>query len=557
MAFIVPKFRRDSWYGRLYRHAYGADRGWLVRLKLAGSIGFDYAPCPEFPADASEAERIGARVDWRRRADENYARSLAFLHLPPSVQPFVEDGPKVSICPTFWKIVFAMLVYCPIFAIRAIGHAIVGALRATFTAIATAFRWTGRRFGRPLAWAGASAFVCAGSAAFIWWVGTMSYFVTGQLMPRQGISTLDALAQEEAAKRIVEREELRQEYLRECARTIQCDVEYAANRSWQPDLDCSSSCDTPPRISHEEYARRCVGHDELRLAAIEAVEQGDLDCARSSWEFGRLFPTDAERKALAMQIASGLRTQFADELGKETLARERRIAEARKRDLEVVGVVTVELLPLVQDPRSLYERFHQMCDDSYNGTTWFAQSRSIDGMTNATCATLAGLFGDQIDDAKSAIRWQGLKETTRAGAPLAAKIGGVMLGVILLLGLLIFALERYGQPLLRGIEWFFERVLGPGLKWLAIIVFAPIWAPALYLVWPALKAMGRAWLLVWNFGPVAFVRHAFASVFTGIGAGIRWFFVAVWQIAVDTWHLIRAFASARWHQLCPFIEWTP
>ena len=212
MAFIVPKFRRESWYGRLYLRAYGTDRGWVVRLKrMTFSTGFGYAPCPEFPAGTPEAETIGATVDWCRRVVEAYDRSLAFLMAPPPVQPFVEDGPPCSICPTFWKIVFALLVYCPIVALRWAWRALMSAIRATLAAIASAFRWTGRRFGRPLAWASAGACVLAmyGGLLYGSWVGssaTAEYWLVTE--PRIEVQRAEAREQLER-----EREQLRQVYL--------------------------------------------------------------------------------------------------------------------------------------------------------------------------------------------------------------------------------------------------------------------------------------------------------------------------------------------------------
>ncbi|MDO8622236.1 MAG: hypothetical protein Q7R80_03315 [bacterium] len=563
MAFIVPRFRRESWYGRLYLRAYGEDRGWLVRLKrMTFSTGFEYAPYPTLTGDMSEAEQLMTLCNWRRGREEARERCPALLMAPPFVQPFVETGPRVSICPTFWKIVFALFVYCPLVALRAAWRASVSALRTTFAAIASAFRWTGRRFGRPLAWTGATAVALTSYVALLYGIGWSSYFFSGKLEDRQGISHLEAFAQDQAAKSEVEREQLRQDYLAVCVRRIREDVEWMEGRTAIPDVDCSGADYRPPHITHEEYARQCVGHDEAHLAAIEAVERGSLDCARgwSNWEFTRLSPGKAERDALATWIAGGLRKQFAAELKTEIPARERRIAEARKRDVEVVGAATVELLPLAQDPRAFYERFHEMCDFvSYNGTTWIARSRFSDGMTNATCATLAGLFGKEIDTAQSAIQWAGIKTSTRAAAPKFGIGIGALLGSVLLIFAIIAFLKRYGQPFLRGLEWFFERVLGPGLMWTVIIVTAPIWVPVRYLIWPVLCLIGRSFrsvgLAFWNIWLLRMVRSAFVSVFTGIASGIRRFAVATRQVLADTWHLLRAFASAKWERLCPFIEW--
>ncbi|MDP3771129.1 MAG: hypothetical protein Q8R16_02430, partial [bacterium] len=291
MAFIVPKFRRESWYGRLYLRAYGADRGWLVRLKrMTFSTGFGYAPYPTLSAEMSEAEQLMTLCNWRRGREEARERCPALLMAPPFVQPFVETGPRVSICPTFWKIVFALLVYCPIVALRAAWRVSVSALRATLSAIASAFRWTGKRYGRPLAWTATSAFVLTGYVALLYGIGWSSYFFSGKLASRQGMNRAEAWLQDEAAKSAVEREQLRQSYLEVCVRRIREDVEWRAGRYAIPDVECHG-VDAPPHVTHEEYARQCVGHDEAHLAAIEAVEQGSLDCARgwSSWEFSRSF----------------------------------------------------------------------------------------------------------------------------------------------------------------------------------------------------------------------------------------------------------------------------
>lgn len=558
MALIVPKFRRDSWYGRLYLKAYGADRGWLVRLRrMTFSTGFGYAPYPTLTAEMPEAEQLMALCGWRAGREDAYERCLTFLHLPPPVQPFVEDGAKVSICPTFWKIVFALFTYCPLAVIRAMWNALVVALRATFTAIANAFRWTGRRFGRPFAWAGAGALVLTGYATALYGIGWTSDFFTGKLMPRQGISQHEAWEQDEAAKRIVEREETRQHYLATCTRRIRGYVEYAKERTAQPDLEC------PPdsgRVSHEEYARQCVAHDELRLKAIERLESGNFTCTTDDWsdpylQNENLFQAEADRKALATWLGQELRKVFADELKVEIASRERRLAEARKRDAEVAGTAVVPLIAARDDAAELYRRFTEFCRYNEYAKAWEMVRGSSDEMTNATCATLAGLFSDQIADAQSAIRWHGRRAWVRENAKDAGLLVMLLLGIPLALTALIILLNRYGQPILRAFGWLWDRVLWPIFEWMVIIALAPIWVPARYVLWPALKLIGRAWILVWDSAPVRFTRHAIDSVFTAIGNGIRRFFAAIGQVLADTWHLIRAFASAKWERLCPFIQW--
>ncbi|MBI2552475.1 hypothetical protein HYW17_04225 [Candidatus Uhrbacteria bacterium] len=564
MAFIAPKFRRESWYGRLYLRAYGEDRGWLVRLKLAGSIGFDYAPCPEFPADVPEAERIGAAVDWRRRSDEAHQRSLAFLMMPPAVQPFVETGPKVSICPTFWKIVFAMLVYCPIVALRAMRRAIRDAARAALAAIASAFRWTGRRFGRPLAWMTAGAFVLASYGMGVYMIAAVSYGVTGYLMGRAGISPEEALLQVVEAQTRAEREQLRQDYLKECAASIRAEAERT--------VESYPECDTFVLIggmSHEEQAKRCVGRDERYLSEIKAVEGGDHDCVVQEmygWRglvFARLFPGEAERKELATWLAAKLRERFAKEVQAGLDSRERRIAEARKEDAKVVGAAVAKLVPMQHDPRKLYEQFTANCRYEEYDKRWVARyGHGV--VSNATCATLAGLFGPQIEDAQFTIRWQERRTALRQYGPGVGKGIGFVVGVVFLLALLVVLLDRYIRAIGRALAWFLDRIVWPVGKWTVIIATAPIWMPVRYLVWPALCLVGRSFrsvglafgLAFWNVWLVRTVRSAFVSVFTGIASGIRRFAAATRQVLADTWHLIRAFASAKWERLCPFIEWS-
>ncbi len=562
MAFIAPKFRRDSWYGQLYLRAYGADRGWLVRLKrLTFSTGFDYAPCPEFSAGTPEAEFLGPMVDWRRRTVEAYDRSLVFLMAPPPVQPFVEDGPPCSICPTFWKIVFALLVYCPIVALRWAWRVFMHALRATLAAIASAFRWTRKRYGRPLAWttAGAAMLAMYGGLLYGLWAGssaTAEHWLVTE--PRAEAQLAEAREQLER-----EREQLRQDSLARCTKQIRADAKYAALRTTQPDVECPSAYRSS-HASHEEYARQCIGNDERHLAAIEAVEGGSLRCATDGWgnsTFERLFSIPAEQKGLAAWLAAKLRERFADELKVETAARARRIAEARKEDAKVVGVATAELVLMQHDPTALYRRFAEFCEFDEYAKTWEVRRPwgGDDGMTDATCATLAGLFEKQIEKARSAARWQGIRTDIRAGAPTAGMVIGAILGFVLLILAIIALLERYAQPFLHWNEWFFDRVALPFLGWTVIIATAPIWIPVRYLIWPTLCLIARSFRSVgaalWNVWLVRTVRSAFVSVCTGIASGVRRFAVATRQVLADTWHLIRAFASAKWERLCPFIQW--
>lgn len=561
MALIVPKFRRESWYGRLYLRAYGADRGWVVRLRrMTGTTGFGYAPYPTLTPEMPEAEQLTTLLNWCSGREEAWERAIAFLMAPPPVQPFVESGPKASICPTFWKVVFALFVYCPIAAIRAVGHAISAALCATGSAIASAFRWVGRRYGRPIEYTAFSALALGCYAVVLYCAAILSYGVTGKLMGRQGVSRAEADEQTAKARneqwRAEYREQIRQDYLGNCARRIREHVEYMERRSAQPDLECPLDYG---RLSHEEYARQCVAHDEFRLAVIEQLEGGDFNCATVGWhdlvDLDHLFSTPEEQKALAAWLGRELRKQFADELKAEIASRERRLAEARKRDAAIIDTTTVALLPVQQNPAELYRRFTEFCQYNEHAKAWEMRRGSGDEMTNATCATLAGLFKEQIDAAQFAIRWQGRSAAFRKYAPSVGGWIGLMVGVVFLLGLLIVLLDRYGGPILRALEWLFDRVLAPGLKWLAIIVFAPIWVPMRYLVWPGLKLMGKAWLIVWNSGPVAGLRAAVAAALTAVATAISRFAAVVRLVLADTWHLIRAFASAKWERLCPFIEW--
>jgi hypothetical protein len=564
MAFIAPKFRRESWYGRLFLRAYGNDRGWLVRLRRMTSwTWFGYAPYPTLTADMPEAEQLMTLLNWSNGRERAYERALAILSCPPPVQPFVEDGPKVSICPTFWKIVFALFTYCPIVAACAIGRMIRDAVVATGSAIASAFRWVGQRYGRPIAYASGGAFLLAGYAAFLWCMAWASYGITGAIMGRQGISPNEAFLQAREAQqkqwRAQRREEIRQEFLTECTSYIRQGLEYRKSDEWARGPDLFGPHWRRGELSHEAYARLCMGRDESSITAIERLEAGEFRCAiDGGWHrqgFEDHFPSEAERKTLAAWLGKELRKRFADELKIEIAARERRLAEARKRDAAVIGATTVALLPLQQNPAEFYRRFQEFCAYNEYAKTWeMRRWSSGDEMTNATCATLAGLFREQIADAQSAITWQGRRAALKKHGPyVGAVLGSVITGVFLL-ALLIVLLDKYGQPFIRALGWCFHWVLFTA-TWACIIAFAPIWVPARFLVYPALKLIGRAWMLVWKSPPVAYVRHAFDAVFTGIVAGIRRFFAAIAQIWQDTWHLIRAFASARWHQLCPFIEW--
>lgn len=559
MALIIPRFRRESWYGRLYLRAYGADRGWLVRLRRMTCSVFRYAPYPTFPEGTSEAEALATLVDWRRRREDARDRAIAFHMSPPAVQPFIESGPKVSICPTFWKIVFALLVYCPIAVIRAVGSAIGTALRAAGSAIASAFRWVGRRYGRPIEYAAFSALALGCYVPVLYFTAILSYSITGHLMGRQGMSRDEAYLQAHEARqkqwRAGRREEIRQDYLATCARRIRENVEYAKERTWQPDLEC------PPdygRLSHEEYARQCVGHDELRLAVIERLEGGDFNCATSGWndpDLRLLFPTEADKGALAAWLGRELRKVFADALKAEIVSRERRLAEARKRDAAIIGTTTVMLLPVQQDPAAFYRRFTAFCRFNEHAKEWEMARGSGDEMTNATCAALAGLFKDQIADARSVIRWQGRRAAFRQYAPGVGKWLGLVVGAVFLLALLIVLLDRYIRAIGRALGWFWDAVLLPVVVWTCIIAFAPIWAPARFIVYPALMLIGRAWMLVWNLEVVRRARAAVDTALTATASAIGRFFAAIGEILADTWHLIRAFASAKWERLCPFIEW--
>lgn len=504
-----------------------------------------------------EAEQFMTLCNWRSGREEARERAIAFLMAPPPVQPFVEDGAKVSICPTFWRIIFALFVYCPIAALRALGSAIESALRATGSAIAAAFRWVGRRYGRPIEYTAFSALALGCYAAVLYCTVVVSYGVTGHLMGRQGMSRDEAYLQAHEAQqkqwRAGRREEIRQDYLATCARRIREHVEYMGRRSAQSDLDCPLDYG---RLSHEEYARQCVAYDEFRLATIEQLETGNLDCATGGWheDLESLFPTPEEQKVLATWLGRELRRMFGDALKAEIASRERRLTEARKRDAEIIGATTVALLPVQQDPAELYRRFTEFCRYNEHAEIWEMARGSGNEMTNATCTTLAGLFHEQISSAQSALRWQGRKAALRQYGPGVGKWSVLVVGAVFLIALLVILLNRYGQPLLRALGWLFNRALFVA-TWTCIIAFAPIWVPARFLVYPALKVIIRAWMLVWNLEVVRRVRAAVDAALTATARAVGRFFAAIGQVLADTWHLIRAFASAKWERLCPFIEW--
>lgn len=573
MALIVPRFRRESWYGRLYLRAYGADRGWLVRLKrMTGTTGFGYAPYPTLTADMPEAEQLMTLLNWRSGREEARERAIAFLMAPPPVQPFVEDGAKVSICPTFWKIVLALFVYCPIAAIRAVGHAIATTLRAVGLAIADAFRWVGRRYGRPIEYTAFSVLALFAYGAVVYSTAFISYRLTGEIMGRQGMSRNEYAVRELEAETAARRERLRQDYVERCVAAMRPPAGQYVLDPWELEERQSSFRMTTQRElercerdfsyesrspSHEESAQQRSPTSELFTAMIDRVAHGDFDCATDGWslrEPGVLFKTEDDWKAFAAWLAGKLRERFAGELAAEAAAREQRIAEARKEDAKIVGAMTAVLLPVRQDPHQLYERFKQDCRYDEYHKRWGARWRSP---SNATCVTLAGLFADQIADAQSALRWQERRAALRQYGPGVGKWLGLVVGAVFLLALLIVLLDRYLRAIGRALGWFWDAVLLPAMVWTCIIVFAPIWVPARFLAYPALKLVGRAWMLVWNSGPVARARAAIDAALTAAGNAITRFFAAIGQILTDTWHLIRAFASAKWERLCPFIEWTP
>ncbi|MBI4449873.1 hypothetical protein HY634_02335 [Candidatus Uhrbacteria bacterium] len=180
-------------------------------------------------------------------------------------------------------------------------------------------------------------------------------------------------------------------------------------------------------------------------------------------------------------------------------------------------------------------------------------------VSNATCATLAGLFRSEIASVESARRWTEQKTVAKKFAIGSGLLIAVLIGASLIAAFLWTVFGDHGRAIGRALAWCFDEVAWPVGKWTVIIATAPIWVPVRYLLWPALCLIGRSFrsvgLACWNVWPVRTVRSAFVSVFTGIASGIRRFAAATRQVLADTWHLLRAFASAKWERLCPFIEW--
>ncbi|MFH1098811.1 MAG: hypothetical protein V1723_02745 [Candidatus Uhrbacteria bacterium] len=590
MAFITPRFRRDAWYTRLYRRAYGEDRGWIVWLRrLAGTTGFE-PPAPRDPREEPKendwtAERAAFVNGYNNRTREAYLRALAFLRAPPFEQPFFRNGPRVSICPKCWKIVFACLVYVPfVLGGRVLGALIAGVLRvfrSVFGALWRVFvtvvlepidtfsKMVGERFGNVIA--GTIAVVAAWGLAGLFGLGI-------------GRATLDAIWQSQPLSLPVSTAQLTHEHTRARERLPGLRaalVDRCATAIWANARRLAADYDGDWRLNEQlDYVSERIG----RLGQGQFWVCGDP--FQSAW-----YQDDAYRSFravllghteyvgwLAHGVASDLWARYPDIAAAHARIRAEREAWRRERDesdraryeaeirtriqfqrdnrlrlanlgwLEFERITTL-LLPLRDSSEELYQKLREECptqrDDGEGGLRWSWSGWSREEAAEDRGCMLAGAYFDsEVRVARTIIAEREAQEKAQRRAEQRRrnfaslvkdlKVFGKGIAIVLGAGLVISLAVALFLLCLLALDTSFRRYAA--FRRAIAFTGRVIWLTFLALVSP-----------VW-IAPYLAVRAWRSATVVAWRRSVR-------QVLVDTVHLIAVMYHAVKERVCPFIEW--
>lgn len=562
---VRPLMRRDSWYGRLYRRAYGEDRGWIVWLRaLSGATGFE-PPTPNvLPQDAPLHERVLERYNYEQRYQDAYDRMCAFLAMPPFEQPFYADAPRGNLCPTFWRIIFACYAYVLIGTLlRLIAWTVVTFFRVLWAVITmfargirgifrlgvALFQWIRERGGTQLAYVGtAAAYAClvfllthaaiSASGHFLRLTGERPYITASDRVRMAA----EAVAEErvEAARKYALVEDL----VHGCQTQYRWDVEGGFIR---PDAEaCTPSVDESPDVASEEFCFRNSG----ATAFIRRVENNGIGGAcripiLDRWENNELTEKWQREdgkfwQEISDRVLMKLRVAFGRELTAEKERHLARLAAAERKQRDIVASTAAKIRTKVRvgGASNAYEELIRDCEITSDGR-WIAR-RDGGTLNDAVCAILAGsVFRDDVRAVQSRIAWE--KRWKMVGSILSGLAS--VLGWVAVIALILGAIIGCGWLFVKFLDRF-APVLGQLLRTTVRVLTAPFWLTYDYVVVPIAAAVERVLVAFWA-----------AAWFVRIRASVRRAILGIRTAMRDTVALIRAFARAKWEKLCPFVEW--
>ncbi|MBI2482890.1 hypothetical protein HYV74_01775 [Candidatus Uhrbacteria bacterium] len=602
---VHPSMRRDSWYGRLYLAAYGADRGWIAALRMLWYSedydGISWDPPRRWqearepgddgllPVDEERGEYVAYCCDYHVRQQRARSIVTTFHCAPPYEQPFFADGRRVSRCPVFWKVMIAAWVYVPLVAFRrwAFGRIAAGA-RALWAPIGALLRSFWNVCGRGVRVAVVTAVATCGVLGLMYgvltWQRTRMQEQIEQMHADAIRAQIDAQWKREGLRQVERERELALFAQRESTRLAQLRAPYVTKftamcaQRLRADPPHVGSCDPDVGMSREQAAQECkrkytphaAYFDDLATEHAEpcwVVPEEPID---PHYMYAEGYPNE-ERKptrrelrryeqesaaytayhqaiagkhaALHQEIAAQLRTVFAAELQQELKKWTQAQTDARAEDARVLAVAIAEFKSYRGDPRALWALLEQRCDE---GSPWNSTTRN-QWYLQQNGRTPSGWSNHTCSGVAAAFM-----DVVRSGR----------------------AAHDAEAASRERAAWWRDTVLslGEGLLWvLGFIVAIVAFGFSIAGIERAAPSVGRsaAWVGrgIWRVTgvPVLFVGYWLCYIplsLIGVALLLVWRLPRVYAmrravhvVTHDTWSFFGSFARAKWERMCPIVEW--